>query len=196
LLAPEWLDAYHYEFEDYVIIDDVPNYVISFKPKFVYPFPLYYGKLYISAERLGVTMAEFSTDLSDSEKAAQNFIVRKPARLRFTPTRTHYLVTYKEIDGKYYLNYVRNELEFFADWRRRIFRTSYLVMSELAITELKEDPASRLARRETFKRVNILADMLPVYFDEDFWGSYNIIEPDEAIENAIRKFNQRLVKED
>lgn len=195
LLSKEWLDSYEYELSDVVMIENAVNYVIDFKPKFVYPFPLYYGRLYISVENLGITMAEFSVDLTDPQKAEQNFIIRKPARLRFTPTRTRYLVSYKEVDGKYHLNYVRNELEFFADWRRRIFRTNYTIMSEMAITELRHDIEDRVTYRESFRRSNILADMVPVYFDEDFWGGYNVIEPDESIETAIRKFNIRIERE-
>ncbi len=195
LLSKEWLDAYVYEYEEMVKIENEANYVISFKPRFEYPFPLYYGKLYISVDRLAITMAEFSLDLDDVDKAIQNFVVKKPARLRFTPTRTNYLVTYKEIDGKYYLNYVRNELEFFADWKRKIFRTRYVIMSEMAITELKGEQEDKLRYRDSFHRRHILADMVPVYFDKDFWGSYNVIEPEESIESAIRKFNKRLEDE-
>jgi hypothetical protein len=195
LLSKEWIDSYEYELTDVVMIENAVNYVVDFKPKYVYPFPLYYGRLYISVENLGITMAEFSVDLTDPQKAEQNFIIRKPARLRFTPTRTQYLVSYKEIDGKYYLNYVRNELEFYADWRRRIFRTNYTIMSEMAITELRPDIEDRVTYRESFRRSNILADMVPVYFDEDFWGGYNVIEPDESIESAIRKFNIRIERE-
>lgn len=191
LLSEEWLDSYEYTYEDVVKIENVTNYVIGFKPKYSFPFPLYHGKLYISVERLGITMAEFSLDLSDTDKAIQNFVVKKPSRLRFTPTRTHYLVTYKEVGDKYQLNYVRNELEFFADWRRRIFRTSYTIMSELAITDLKPVAEGRVAYRDSFRRTGILADMVPVYFDKGFWGSYNVIEPDESIEMAIEKFNKK-----
>jgi len=195
LLSKEWIDAYDYDISDVVMIENAVNYVIDFKPRYVYPFPLYFGRLYISVENLGITMAEFSVDLSDPDKAAQNFIIRKPARLRFTPTKTHYLVTYKEIDGKYHLNYVRNELEFFADWRRRIFRTNYSIMSEMAITELRPEIDGKVTYRESFRRTNILSDMVPVYFDEDFWGGYNVIEPDQSIESAIRKFNIRIERE-
>ncbi|MBW6499377.1 MAG: carboxypeptidase-like regulatory domain-containing protein [Bacteroidales bacterium] len=192
LLDKEYLNYYTYELVDMVKIEDATNYVVEFKPRVNLPYPLYYGKLYISTEKLGITQAEFSLDISDKDKAVQNFVMRKPSRLRFTPTRTNYLVTYIEIDGKYHVNYVRNELEFFADWRARIFRTSYAIMSEMAVTGRRPDGEGRFPIRETFRPSNILADMVPVYFDEDFWGAYNVIEPDESIESAIQKFNSRL----
>ena len=192
ILDKEYLQHYEYELTDVVVIDGRSNYVVDFKPLSVLPFPLYYGRLYIDVESLAFTIAEFSLDLSDRGKAARNFIVRKPLSLRFAATRTSYLVTYKEIKGKYYLNYVRNEMEFFADWRRRIFRTAYTIMSEMAITDRIPDTPDRIARSETFRPGNILSDMVPQYFDPAFWGGYNVIEPEESIESAIQKFNKRF----
>ncbi len=190
ILSRESLSFYDYEFLDVVKIDDATNYVIGFKPRVILHYPLYEGRIYISVENLAITMAEFSLDLSDRRKAAQNFILRKPATLRFTPTNTNYLVTYKEIDGRYHVNYVRSELEFFADWRRRIFRTSYSVMAEMAITDRSTEDVVRFPIRETFRPSNILADMVPVYFEDEFWGEYNYIEPEESIESAIEKINR------
>jgi hypothetical protein len=193
LLDNQSVDFYNYEFLDVVRIDNEANYVIGFEPRVVLPFPLYSGKLFISVEKTAITMAEFNLDISDRDKAAQNFIMKKPIRLRFIPTNTNYLVTYKEIDGRYQINYVRSELEFFADWRRRIFRTGYTVMSEMAITDRRQENVERFSTRESFRPGNVLADMVSVYFDEAFWGGYNVIEPDESIESAIHKLNRQLI---
>lgn len=195
LVSRESVNYYDYEFLDVVKIEDAMNYVIGFTPRVELPYPLYHGKLYISVENLGFTMAEFSLDLSDRNKAAQSLVLRKPLRLRVTPLATNYLVTYKEVDGKYYLNYVRSELEFFADWRRRIFRTGYSVMAEMAITDRDTENVVRFSTRESFRPTTILADMVPVYFEDEFWGEYNYIEPEESIESAIQKLNRRLERE-
>ncbi|NCU33662.1 MAG: hypothetical protein EOM23_12190 [Candidatus Moranbacteria bacterium] len=108
--------------------------------------------------------------------------------------KINYTVSYRKIGDKYYVNYMRNELEFYADWRRRLFRTRYAIMSELAITERIES-SERIARREAFRQSHILSDLVMSYFDRDFWGSYNIIEPDKSIETAIERFNRRLTNE-
>lgn len=192
ILDAEILEYYHYEFQDVVIIDGRTNYVIGFRPAVILDYPLYKGRLFIDVQDMGFSMAEFSLDLSNIEKAAASFIVRKPPRLRFTPTRTNYLVTYKRIDEQYFLNYVRSEMEFFADWRRRIFRTSYTVMSEMAITERIPEASGRFALRDVFRPSFILSDMVMSYFDQAFWGDYNVIEPDESIESAIQRFNRRF----
>lgn len=192
LISRESLTYYDYEFLDVVKIDDDTHYVIGFQPRVILPYPLYFGKLYISVNTLAITMAEFNLDLSNKQKAAQNFILKRPAGLRFTPLNTNYLVTYKEMDGKYYINYVRSELEFFADWRRRIFRTGYNIMSEMAITNRSSEDVVRFPIRESFRPNTILADMVPVYFEDTFWGAYNYIEPEESIESAIQKINKQI----
>jgi hypothetical protein len=65
-------------------------------------------------------------------------------------------------------------------------------MFEMAITERTTKNAERFSARESFSRRNILSDMVPVYFEDDFWGEYNYIEPDESIESAIEKLNRRI----
>jgi hypothetical protein len=192
LISEETIGLYTYELVDIVQVDQVSNYVIEFRPRMVVNYPLYYGKLYISADRHAITMAEFSLDLSDSDKAAQNFILRKPSRLRFNPVSTRYLVSYSEVDGRYQPNYMRYELEFFADWRRRIFRTGYTIVSEMAVTSRSTIGAEKIPQNEAFRPNAVLADQVPVYFDDDFWGEYNYIEPEQSVEAAIKRINRRL----
>jgi hypothetical protein len=191
VVSESTLDFYEYELLDVVKIEDKLNYVIGFKPKVILPFPLYVGRFYVSVDDIAITMADFSLDLTDKDKAVNNFVVKKPARLRFNPLSTRYLVTYQKIDGRYHLSYVRTEVEFQADWRRRLFRTSYSIMSEMAITERKSGNVERFSYRESFRPTAVLADMVPVYFDDAFWGDYNVIQPDESLESAIEKFNKR-----
>jgi hypothetical protein len=195
LLSPETVDFYSYQFVDIVNINNEMNYIIAFSPRVTIDYPLYQGKLYISVDRMAFTMAEFSLDLSDKDKAVQYFVRKKPAGLRFIPTSTSYLATYKEQDGKYYLNYVRNEAKFSADWRKRIFKTNYTIMSEMAITERTAENVQRIPAKEAFRPYSVLADKVQDYFDENYWGAYNTIEPDESIEAAIRKFNKRIKRQ-
>lgn len=62
----------------------------------------------------------------------------------------------------------------------------------MAITERSTQNVERFTLRESFSRRNILSDMVPVYFEDDFWGEYNYIEPEEAIESAIEKLNRQI----
>lgn len=195
ILTREDLPYYNYEVVDVVKIDNEANYVISFTPNTKLEYPLYQGKLYINTENLAITMAEFSIDLSEPEKVAQIFVRKKPAGLIFEPISTNYLVTYKKVNDKYQVNYMRSEVKFRADWRKRIFKTNYTIMSEMAITERNFDNVNKITFKESFKPNLILADRVNEYFDENYWGSYNTIEPDESIQSAISKFNKRFRKQ-
>ena len=195
ILTREDLPYYYYEVVDVVKIDNEANYVISFTPNTKLEYPLYQGKLYVNTENLAITMAEFSIDLSEPEKVAQIFVRKKPAGLIFEPISTNYLVTYKKVNDRYHVNYMRSEVKFRADWRKRIFKTSYTIMSEMAITERDFDNVNKITFKESFKPNLILADRVNEYFDENYWGSYNTIEPDESIQSAISKFNKRFRKQ-
>ena len=41
----------------------------------------------------------------------------------------------------------------------------------------------------------IIADAVSGFSDPDFWGAYNLIEPDKSIESAIEKIRKNLKRE-
>jgi hypothetical protein len=192
LLFGDNLGNYFYMVEDIVVLDEIPHYKIAFGPRTTLNYPLYYGRLYISVDRKALSMAEFTLDLSDKSLAAQSFILSKPARLRFVPESTKYLVQYKEVQGKYYVDYIRYELEFSADWRRRLFRTGYSVMSEMAVTGREALTPGEFSLKGSGLTASASADLLPVCFHDEFWSGYNYIEPDQPMLDAIRKLNKKL----
>jgi hypothetical protein len=193
-IALDNLDNYQFELGTMVNIDGQLNWVIDFSPAVVDENPLYYGKLYIKQDNMAITRAEFSLDLKDEDKAARVFIQKKPMGLHFMPTSTSYLVTYKEQDGKYYLNYVRVDLKFRCDWKKRLFKNHYTVMSEVAITDRRADNILKFANQEVFKSNMVFTEKVQDFADADFWGEYNIIEPESSIENAIKKLSKSLKK--
>ena len=46
-------------------------------------------------------------------------------------------------------------------------------------------------RKEAFRPNQILNDTVMDFFDEDFWGAYNIIEPTESLESAVAKLKKQ-----
>ena len=193
-IALDNLDNYRFELGSIVNIDNKMNWIIAFSPAIEKDEPLYYGKIYISRDNMAITRAEFSLDLKDEAKASRLFIQKKPMGLRFMPTSTSYLVTYKEQNGKYYLNYVRVDLKFRCDWKKRLFRNHYTVMSELAITDRRADNIVKFANQEVFKSNMVFTEKVQDFTDVDFWGEYNIIEPENSIENAIKKLSKSMKK--
>lgn len=190
LLSPEELAYYAFYMKESVMLNDRPHYVISFEPKAILPYALYYGKLYIDKERLSFTRAEFSLSMDDRNKAAQAILKKKPFGLRFKPVEVSFLITYKENQGVTYLSYIRNEVRFKCDWKRKLFSTNYAIVSEMVVTDGKEQ-ASGIPYRMAFKANQSLSDKVSNFADEDFWGAYNIIEPTESLETAVTKLKKQ-----
>ena len=76
--------------------------------------------------------------MQNKSKATIAILYKKPLGLRFKPQELSYLVTYKDVDGKTYLNYIRHTIRFKCDWKRKLFSTSYTVASEMVVTDRKE----------------------------------------------------------
>ena len=187
LFDEESLGNFNFKMEDSKFLDNRQQYVLSFTPAVILPYPLYYGTLYIDKETLAFTRAEFYLDMKDRVKATDVILRKKPAGLRFKPDEVFFIVSYKQRDGKSYLNYIRNEVKFKCDWQRRLFSTNYTVMSEMVVTDTKDDLVSNIPRKDSFNERESLSDKVMNFYDDNFWGAYNIIEPTESLESAVNK---------
>ena len=190
LLSPEILPYYAFRMEESTMLNDRPHYVISFVPAVILPYALYEGKLFINKERLSFSRAEFALNMDDQVKATEAILRRKPFGLRFKPLEVSFLVTYKEQEGVTRLSYIRNEVRFKCDWKRKLFSTNYTVVSEMVVTDGRE-AQSGIPYRFAFKADQSLSDKVLDFADESFWGAYNIIEPTESLENAVNKLKKQ-----
>jgi hypothetical protein len=190
LFDEETLYNFHFKMENSRFFDNRQQYIVSFSPAVILPYPLFYGTLYIDKETLTFTRAEFFLDMKDRVKATDAILRRKPAGLRFRPEEVSFIVSYKQRGNKSYLNYIRNEVKFKCDWQRRLFATNYTVLSEMIVTESKEESVSNIPRRESFNERESLSDKVMSFYDDNFWGAYNIIEPTESLESAVNKLKK------
>jgi hypothetical protein len=191
-------DLYNYDFivSDIKTVDNKLMYEVSFKPRVIDPdYPMYNGKYFIDVKSLGVSSVEFSLDLSDPDKAARMFVKKKPMGVKITPTNTSYIVTYKEMDGRYFFNYSRSEMTFKCNWKKKLFNSNYSVMAELAITDWSMKPAEKFSYKESLKKTSVFEEEVTAFMDDNFWGEYNTIEPDQSIQTAIKKYGRRLQRE-
>ena len=190
LLDKESLSNFSFKIKDSEFLDNRQQYVVSFTPVAILPYPLFYGTLFIDKETLAFTRAEFFLDMKDRNKATNAILRKKPAGLRFKPDEVLFVVSYKQRDGKSYLNYIRNEVKFKCDWARKLFATNYTVMSEMVVTESKEELSGTIPRKESFNKNESLSDKVMSFYDDNFWGAYNIIEPTESLEAAVNRLKR------
>lgn len=192
LFDEETLDYYSFAQEPSVFIDDRLQYVISFRPRVKLDYALYVGRVFIDREHLAFTRAEFELDLSDRERAIAAILYKKPLGLRFRPQKVSFLITYRQHDGVTCLNYICNEMCFKCDWKRRLFSSSYVARSEMVAVDREEHPERVIARRDAFKPYQVFYDIVKEYWSEDFWKDYNIIEPTESLEDAVKKLRKQM----
>ncbi len=192
-LNKETLDDYKFFMEQQVMIDERPHFVVSFVPQVILPYPLHYGKLYIDQKTLTISRSTFSLSMDDKNKAAQAILKKKPLGLRFKPEEISFLVTYRQKDGKSYINYVKSQIEFKCDWKKRLFSTNYAIVSEMVVTAGRGD-AIKIPGKLAFSQGESLSDKVMDFYDEDFWGDYNIIEPDESLEFGVEKLKKANTK--
>ncbi len=189
--SPNLIHCYHYSMLLPISIDDRMQYAIRFEPKVIMETALYRGTLYIDQETLAITRAEFELDMSDKEKATRFVLRKKPAGLRFNLQGVSFLVTYRQQSGKTYLNYMRNEVRFKCDWKKRLFAATYTTRSEMVMVDRKEDSVESIKIKDSFKQREIFDDVVEEYWSEDFWKDYNIIEPTESLESAVKKLKKQ-----
>ena len=192
ILTKEAMQNYNYSLSGVIEIDGKPHYIIDFIQKPFVQQPLFMGSFYIDTETYAITEIEFGFNLSNREAAAAIFVKRKPLGANVYPELATYRTKYREQDGKLHFVYSRAEVRFKVDWRRRLFNTFYTTMIEIAVTDRTDREVVRITNDERVRPNDVFIERVSAFNDPEFWGEYNVIEPDQSIETAIRRLSRRL----
>lgn len=195
IFTDEITKNYDFSFDRSTRIGKRLLYVIDFKQKETVEEPLYYGKLYIDAQTLALKTAIFKLNLQNKTAAARLFIVKKPINAEAYPVEASYRIDYIEKDKKWYYGYSRIELGLRVNWKKKLFNTTFMSVIELATTNREKSEYDKDAvRREKIRPNIVIADEVSGFADPNFWGEFNLIEPEKPIETAIRKIQKQLEK--
>lgn len=194
LIFTENMDQiYTFTFDKSTKIDNRPIYVINFKQKSSVSEPFFYGKLYIDAQSLALTSAKFKVNLDNPEKAGKLFILKKPRKANVIPIEASYQVNYKVTNNKWYYGYSRIQLGFKVDYDKKLFNSVYYSTIEMAITNWEKNTTNKSIKlKDRLKSSVIMSDEASGFEDAEFWGEYNVIEPEKPIEAAIKKIQKQL----
>jgi hypothetical protein len=192
VLTFEAMQNYDYTLSGVVEIDNKPHYVIDFKQKPSVEMPLFMGSLYIEMDSYAISEAEFGFNLENKEAAQSIFIRKKPLGMKVTPEIATYRTKYREQGGKWHFAYSRAEVKFKVNWAKKLFHTYYTTMSEIAVTDRTDQEVIKFAGKEKIKYNDVFSEKVTAFTDKEFWGDYNVIEPDQSIESAIRRLSRKL----
>ena len=186
---------YMFHIEGLININNKPHYMITFSPHPGIHDILFRGTIYLEPESLAFARMEFNMNVEDREDASNIFIRRKPPKMRVDVEKARYVVDFIEDNGEWFFNYSSTEVEFRVRWTNRffgLFATTYIIASEIAITDRYDDNVVRFPRSERIRSSDVIAEKVEFFLDPDFWGEYNVIEPDQEITDAIKRLSDKL----
>lgn len=175
-----------------VLRDGLFFYVITFTQIDGSEEILYSGRLYIESESLAIGRIELSLNVKGrEEKAAGIMVVKRPPDTRFYVTKADYAVNYKRFGDTWHYDYSLMRINLSSRKGKSLFRNNYVITGEMAVTAHNEAPA-RIGADERLRFKDFLSEKVGDFRDDDFWGDYNVIEPDKSIDAVIRRIIRRL----
>ncbi len=190
-LDPELFHLFDFKMADIITVQDRSTYAIDFKQKSDTDPPHYQGRIYIDMETMAFRGTDMEVDPETISRATNAMVLRKPRNLKVRPLSASYQVSYKSDGERFYLSMIRVDVTFRMRERKKLFGNEFRTLSEMAVTNLQTDHASRFSVRETTDTEDIFADLIGG-FDREFWGPYNIIIPDESMEEALERISRLM----
>ena len=192
-ITDEYLNYYDFSMDEITSIDGQFTYVIAFDQKDYSPYPLYKGKLYIDMETYALVRADFMISPKGIEKSADVLVKKTSRKLKVKPTFSSYIVNYTRQNNTWYLNYIREEVSFKVKKKYSFYSSTFHSKAEMVITQTDSASAKRIKLYKQVRLNDIFVEKLGKY-DPEFWGSFNILKPDESLEEALQKLKINLAK--
>ncbi len=190
-IDPDFTNKYSYSKVDVVPINSRNAYVIAFEQKdYVYE-PLYKGTLYVDMETYAIVSADFEINPKFVNSTDDMFVLKKSRRYRVTPEKISYNVSYSNSNGKYYINHIRGDLSLNYKRRYHLFSNDFHIFLEFASCEIDTVNVQHFSKDESLKTNTVFLDS-KFKFDESYWGDYNIISPEEKINQALSRINAKM----
>lgn len=196
IFTPETMEAYLFKFDNLTEVNGENVFVVNFKQRNEVTSPLYEGKLYIGASNLALVKATYALKLINIKEVNKMFVRSKPTNVKIKPRQIAYEVNYRQKDGKWLYGYSKADLSFEVKKRSKLFKSIYTLSCEMAVTDWQSGSLTASTQTELgIDEYIIMADHNIGFGDPDFWGKYNVIEPEKSIESAIKKIQRKLVKD-
>ena len=178
-------NSYIYSISKVVWYNDIPCYVLTFKPITGFVEQGFVGEMYVHRETFAVVHINFYLNKAGLKDAESILIKKKPRGVKAKPTYVHYNVSYQQYNGVWQLATAQASVKFKIRSRRDKINSEYHSISDLMITDIHPTELKRFPREEQFNQRDIFVEMIGEY-DQKFWENYNIIKPDEELQNAIK----------
>jgi hypothetical protein len=193
-MSEEYFNSYDFKPVTLATVEGKETYMIEFSQKKDVTEPFYEGRLYLDFNTLAIKRAEFAISPVGLPYADKYLVKKKPAGTIVKTMSGAYVVDYREVNNRWTLSHVRYEVKFKVDKKRQLFNKVYTSTVDLAITNKDTVNVSKFKYSSVLKPNEVFVEHVADYYDENFWGSYNIIKPEEPIEEAVERISKKLKK--
>jgi len=181
----EYQKFYIYNISRVIWYNENPVYVLQFKPVSEFSDQGFVGELYVHRETFAIVHVNFHFNKNGLKYAESVMIKKKPKGVKAKPIYANYEVNYQQYLDKWHLANVKASVKFKVRSKNDKINSEYHSVSELLITYIQNTDLKKFDRDESFSQRDIFVEMINNY-DPDFWENYNIIKPDEDLQNAFK----------
>lgn len=181
----EFQHLYDYNIKNVIFYNDNPVYVLEFKPIDDFNENGFAGEMFVHRETFAIVHVSFRYTKTGLKNAENEMIKKKPKGVKAKPTFTNYEANYQQYNGKWHLANVKASVKFKVRSRNDRINSEYYSVSDLLITDIHDTELKKFDRDESFSQRDIFVEMIDNY-DPGFWENYNIIRPDEDLQNAFK----------
>lgn len=189
-LNPEFINLFHYEFEHKTLIGGRETAIVSFSPISNLRDMLYEGNLYFDIETGAISRVEFNYTKQGLKEARNLMIEKEPRDYKAIPTKLSYIVEYNYFDGKWQLLSAHSSIDIKIVDKGKKQKTNFHSISEILVTNIEKGDMQHFSYKDIFRANEFFTEKI-INYDKEFWENYNIIQPEEALENAIKDFDDR-----
>ena len=187
------LEFYKYTYLGTLNYNEQEVLQVAFEPRSSSKSPSFSGVLHLNKASFDLIRADLDLDVSNRDRASRIFVKKKPEGMDIWPTKMRYQIDYAPKGDRWLLQYGKIDLAFRVNWKSRLFRRTYQIEAEMAITDWLEKRSKNLIDDKAKLRPNkVLIESLEGFYNPLFWETYTIIEPDSEIEKIIAKIERQL----
>ena len=188
-------EYYNFSMGPMMYMNDMNIYTIDFNQVPGADEILFRGRIYVESQNLAIIRIEFEMNVEGHKDAWKKFVRKKPDGLELGVDWAKYQINYRQQGEKWFVDYARIDLRFNAKYQGKWLRNKYDITTELAITDTDYPAALKIPYAQRLRMKDVLQKKVADFEDDNFWEGYNIIEPDEKIENIINRIIRQLRKE-
>lgn len=181
----EFQSSYTYNINRVIWYNENPVYVLEFKPVTEFNELGFIGEMYVHRETFAIVHVNFHFTKNGLKNAESVMIKKKPKGVKAKPVYTNYEVNYKQYLDKWHIMNVKASVKFRVRSKNEKVNSEYHSVSDLLVTDIQNTELKKFDRDDSFTQRDIFVEMINNY-DPDFWENYNIIKPDEDLQNAFK----------